>query len=335
MNEPPGTSNSMMEGGLTLGAYALFAGLPDAELARAYSALEALQPVSAIEMPLTEALGDRFALGATKGGLPAVISDRWDVVITCIPTVIGRLAGNSRYGLASIDDEGRAVAVADVRGALAAAVESAQASGRRRVSAIQVHSAPRGAIASAVALERSITELLGMEAAGADLVIEHCDAPRPGRVPEKGFLELTDELAVLESLNHERAGCTINWGRSAIEGRSAQTALDHVSTAASSGHLVGLMFSGATPASGPWGAPWADSHIAPRGAGEESCTWRESLLSAEEIAATTAAAGAVRYLGLKITTGRLGVPLAERIGIARRALGMIQEASMGACTTIP
>lgn len=243
------------EPGLTIGAYALFAGLSDDRLPAAYRALASLPELGLLEMPLADAVGDRRALGAMRNGLPALVGERWSVVVTCIPTVMDRLAVNLRYGLASIDDEGRAAAVADVRRALGVAVQSAQAGGRQRVTAIQVHSAPGGAVASAVALERSLVELLGTDAAGADLVIEHCDAARPGRVPEKGFLELADELAVLASLDHARAGCTINWGRSAIEGRSAQTPLEHVEAAAGRGLLKGLMFSGATPAAGPGGGP--------------------------------------------------------------------------------
>lgn len=317
------TGNPAVTEGLVLGAYALFAGLPDSQIADAYSAAGGLPEVGALEMPLADAVGEQPSLGPVSNGLPAAVLDRWDVIVTCIPTVMGRLALSPRYGLASIDDDGRAAAIADVRRALAVAVESAQACGRRRVRTVQLHSAPGGALGSTVALERSITELLGVEAAGAALVIEHCDAPRAGRAAEKGFLELENELAVLGSLDHDRAGLTVNWGRSAIEGRSAQTALEHIGAAAQTGRLMGLMFSGVAAAAGPWGGPWSDSHIPPRGAGGSADTYKESLLGMEEIAAATSAAGAVTYLGCKITPGVTSAALSDRVEIARHALRMI------------
>lgn len=327
MTQHRGDSAAHHDTGLTIGAYALFAGLPNHELPDAYQALRHLSQASALEMPLAEAVGESPALGPMKHGLPALVGERWNVVITCIPTVMSRLTNKPGYGLASIQAEGRAAAVSDVRRALAVAVEAAQASGRQRITTIQMQSAPRAPYADKGALERSVTELLETEAAGTDLVIEHCDAARPGWVPEKGFLDLAEELAVLDAIDHERTGCTINWGRSAIEGRSAQVALEHIGVAAQTGRLRGLMFSGATSAAGPWGASWADTHIAPRGAGERADVWKESLLGAKEIASAVAAAGAYRYLGFKITTGPPDASIEERLVVARRAAEIIQAAA--------
>ena len=81
----------------------------------AYRGLEALPLVGALEMPLAEALGERASLGRLQNGLPGVVDDPWDVVRTCVATVMGRLGSDPHYGLASDDADGRRAAVADVR----------------------------------------------------------------------------------------------------------------------------------------------------------------------------------------------------------------------------
>lgn len=315
--------------GLVLGAYALFSGVPDAELGDAYRGLGALPLVGALEMPLAEALGERACLGPLRNALPDVVADRWDVVITCVPTVMGRLGSDPHYGLASEDADGRRAAVADVRRALEVARATADQSGRRRIRAIEVHSAPRRPASSVSAFEASLTELLTVDAAGVALVVEHCDATRPGWRPEKGFFEITEELAVLTAMGDERLGVSVNWGRSAIEGRSARTPPEHVSLAARAGHLSGIMFSGASDIAGPWGKEWADGHIAPRGAGGTPSAWSASLLGAEEIHETVMAAGpsGPGFLGVKVTANPAETSVKDRLVVADRALEMVARAA--------
>ncbi len=314
-----------MTDSLVLGAYALFSGIPDDELLGAYRQLESQPLVGALEMPLSEALGERECLGTLRNGLPEVVADFWNVVITCIPTVMGKLGADPHYGLASKDDAGRQAAIADVRRALELARSTAELSGLRRVRAVEIHSAPRHGMSSTDAFEASLTELLNVEAAGAALVVEHCDATRSGRPPEKGFLEISEELAVLEAIDHDRLGLSVNWGRSAIEGRSAGTPVEHVALAANARRLSGVMFSGASPVDGPWGAPWSDGHMAPRGAGSTPSAWSESLLGADEIRDTLAAAGTVPgLLGMKVTAAEMTV--AERLIVAERSLDLVAHA---------
>ena len=313
---------------LVLGAYALFAGVPDEEIVEAYRGLEAQPLVGALEMPLAEALGERGSLGALRNGLPGVVADDWDLVVTCIPTVMGRLASDPLYGLASKDDDGRRAAVADVRRAVDLARETAEISGRRRIRTIEVHSAPRRGMASSEALEASLIELLQIDAAGVEFALEHCDATRPDRQPEKGFFEIEEELEVLRVIGDSRLGLSINWGRSAIEGRSAQTPPKHAAAAAKANLLSGIMFSGASDSEGPWGSAWSDSHIAPRGAGTEPTAWGASLLAEGEIRETiTAASGSeLRFLGVKVTAAPDSTPVAERLVVAERALEMVARA---------
>jgi hypothetical protein len=308
-----------------LGAYALFAGLPTDELPRAYRALGEL-PVRTLEVPFADALG-RSSLGpAGPSGLPDALGDSWGVVVTMIPTVMQRLHADRRYGLASDDEDARLAAVADVHEALDLAMRVAEQAGRPRVRAVQVHSAPGpGWSGTAAALRRSLEELL--PATGPDLLlaVEHCDAPRPGRVPEKGFLKAAEEIAVLRQLGDHRAVLTVNWGRSAIEGRSASTPVEHVTEARKAGVLGGVMFSGATATPGPWGPAWGDAHAAPRGEGAALAGSSSSLLGLDEIETTLQAAGdaALLYTGLKITVGDSALPLAERLETARAALALL------------
>ncbi|PNB45887.1 DUF4862 domain-containing protein, partial [Pseudomonas sp. GW456-12-10-14-LB2] len=74
--------------------------------------------------------------------------------------------------------------------------------GRPAVAAVAVHSAPRrdgsGPAASLAAFADSLTRLRSRDWRGAELLVEHCDAPAPGRAPEKGFLRIEDECVALK-----------------------------------------------------------------------------------------------------------------------------------------
>src|SRR5262249_52879340 len=107
----------------------------------------------------------------------------------------------------------------------------------------------------------SLREIRGWDWHGAKLAIEHCDAYVTGQPPQKGFLTVREELDALKATHDTRtpAGLVLNWGRSAIEGRSAATALAHAREAEASGLLVGLMFSGACAQDAVYG-DWQDTH---------------------------------------------------------------------------
>ena len=133
--------------------------------------------------------------------------------------------------------------------------------------------------------------------AGAVLV-EHCDSFVSGREPAKGYLSLDAELDAVDGARAAGAphvGVAINWGRSAIDGRSATTPTEHVRRTRERGLLAALMFSGAAAIETSYGAAWGDSH-APTDAVEPA-----SLLTAAAIAGALAAAGeGLPILGLKV-----------------------------------
>jgi len=93
---------------------------------------------------------------------------------------------------------------------------------------------------------------------GATLVIEHCDKYIPEQNPEKGFLSLESEIDVVSEAG---IGIHLIWGRSAVEGRSADTAYERVLEAGKRGVLDGIIFSGAGPEVTQYGYPWIDGHL--------------------------------------------------------------------------
>ena len=199
---------------------------------------------------------------------------------------------NENFGLASPDEAGRAAALdftRALRDDLAALCERV---GRQLVARVQLHSAPTR-LAQADAFKRSLAEVATWDWCGATLVIEHCDKYIPEQNPEKGFLSLASEIEIVSEAG---IGIHLNWGRSAVEGRSADTAYEHVLEAGKRGVLDGIIFSGAGPEETQYGYSWIDGHL-PAQADEPT-----SLMDEAEIArcAQAAVAGGAKYLGAKV-----------------------------------
>lgn len=291
-----------------LGAYALFAGLDAQPEAAGYAALREWD-LAGLELPL---------VNLAPGWLNQHTDPAWDLVVTCIPAVMGALATDPHYGLASPNDESRQAALADVRLAVERASAVDEMAGRRRVTAVQIHSAP-SLLAQVEPFARSLDEIArwGIE---VPIVVEHCDAPRTGGAHVKGFLTLAQELAVMEGRD-VRLG--VNWGRSAIEGEGALTALEHVEQAAAAGKLAGVIFSGATDRDTAWGPAWGDAHIPPRGSDPALAASGESLLDAAAIEAALPLIPDGGYRGLKVSVRPLGASVEERLAVARAGLDLL------------
>ena len=249
--------------------------------------------------------------------LIAQLRPDWRFLLTPLPGTMNRLKEDPNFGLASADADGRRRAL-DFAETARRAVERLNAHlGREAVAAVEVHSAPRlggGARSSLESFAGSLTELRGRDWGGAELLVEHCDAPIPGRAPDKGFLRLEDECAALKlSSGATPARVLINWGRSAIETRSADGPLAHVRRARQAGLLAGLFFSGAAPADPDYGER-RDAH-APFSTSRPS-----SILTPAAAKAALKEAGTLVYAGLKIQPlpAALGVP--ERLAMIRDGL---------------
>ncbi len=308
---------------LLLGAYAMAPADPAAEEAF-YTGVAELG-IGGLELPLPLPGARCLHLAwFTRNVRP-----EWDLLVTCIPTVMGRLASTPGYGLASSDEAGRALALADVGRARDLALLLADTHGRRRVVGIQVHTAPGPVGGSRDALARSLEQLLAWDLAGAELMIEHCDALVPCQVAAKGFLTLEDEIAAVHATGAgaDRLGLSINWGRSAIEGRSARTAVGQVRAAAEAGLLRAVVLSGAAATSTPWGPAWGDAHIPPRGddAALEAST--ESLLGADQIAETLLAAGDTPRRAVKVSVRPREADVPTRLALTRATLEAVCSAA--------
>jgi len=272
---------------LILGAYPIEPDDPG-QRRRLFELLGASGLYGGLELPYYSTGGIPWPEGAPRD---------WRAVVTAIPGTMNRMGTDPVFGLASEDAEGRARAI-DFAAGIRDHVAAVAAAGPLPV-AVELHSAPRAG-GHLDALAESLTLLAAWDWSGARLVIEHCDAPRPSWTPEKGFLELDDEIAAVAAAiaaTGSRFGITINWARSAIEGRSPETAVRHIESARTAGVLSGVMFSGCSPVATDFGYPWIDAHLPAR---EVEGAPNSSLLTAERIRESIVAAGPVDYLGLKI-----------------------------------
>lgn len=228
---------------------------------------------------------------------PAGAPDGLPAIVTGVPGTTAHNATDPDFGLASPDQAGRQRALAWARAETEAVVRLVHQG--HQIKAVQFHSAPTGK-ADAAMFALSLIELASWDWGGAQLWVEHCDAQVAGQEPNKGYLRLDQELAVLDQVSAAAPaagwGLVINWARSAIEGRSAATALAQIKAGAASGWLRHLGFSSCSGEQTAFGVPWVDAHLPLAGT---SCAPAGTLLGAAEIADALASAGQVSY-GLKI-----------------------------------
>jgi len=302
-----------------LGAYAMAPADP-AEAEVFYNAL-AHVPLGGLEVPAPASALDREAVAVIAGRL----QPGWKVMLTAIPVVMGRLATSPAYGLASTDEDSRTQALDDVARAVSLAHRLAELAGQPRVTAIEVHSAPSPEHGSADALARSLETIAGWDLAGAQILVEHCDALVAGQSAAKGFLDLATEIAAIRAIGSPSAlGMGINWGRSAIEGRDARTPVAHVNAAVEAGLLRAVVLSGASDQVTPWGDPWGDAHIPSRGDDEALAASAGSLLDDAAITDTLKAAGADPLLAVKVSVRPRDAAVHERIAVAHAVLNQLE-----------
>ncbi|MDE2141377.1 MAG: DUF4862 family protein [Elusimicrobia bacterium] len=273
--------------------------------------------LAGLELPFTGSLHAH-----DEGWLASRLQAEWNFIVTLLPGTMNRLKDAPSFGPASADQDGRRRALDFAEDARRAVLRLNARLGRKAVAAVSLHSAPRlggsGARSSLEGFAASLTELRGRDWDGAELLVEHCDAAVPSHAPDKGFLRIEDECAAIKlSSGPTPAGMLINWGRSAIETRSAEGPLDHIRRAREAGLLRGLFFSGATPDHPDYGA-WKDSH-APFAT---SCA--ASILTPAAAKTGLAESGTIDYLGLKIQPLPATMGTAERLGIIRGGLDALK-----------
>jgi hypothetical protein len=253
------------------------------------------------------------------------LDPRWRFVVTLLPGTMERLALDPHFGLASADDGGRKRAIEFAAQSAAAVAHLNRFLGRPAVAAVAVHSAPRlgaGAESSLEDFAFSLAILRSFDWGGAELLLEHCDAFTRKHPADKGFLTIEDECAALKLSGPQaaRARLLVNWGRSAIETRSAAGPLEHLRRAREAELLGGVFFSGATPSHPDYGS-WKDSH-APF---SKSCP--ASLLTRASARDALAAAGRVDYVGLKIQPLPASLGVEARLALIRESLDELSAAA--------
>lgn len=277
-----------------------------------YEGLEGVPSIRGLELPY----------GLDGGGpWPAGAPENWSTVVTAIPGTMQRLSQDQAFGLASADRLGRLKALEFVSGLRDYVFRLVRAG--HPVEAVELHSAPHRS-PSAKALEESLKELLDWDWNGTRVVIEHCDAPRPGSNSEKGFLSFSEEVDVIRSLREQgwnHTGIVVNWARSVIEAENPDTAVEHLRQAREAGTLAGLMFSGCSPTETEFGYPWIDAHLP---AVEVAGAPASSLLNASEIRRCLDAAGPVSLTGFKIGLSRHGLSPEERVARLRQMCELIE-----------
>jgi hypothetical protein len=261
----------------------------------------------------------------------ANIDPAWDFVFTCVPGIMNALADNPLFGVASDDAEGREQALAFMQKACLAIGKLNQYLGRNGVKAIQVQTAPKRNVASSSAesLQASLETMLSWDWQGAQIVIEHCDALVPEHPPAKGFLSLDDEINVVTAVNSQQSmflGIVINWGRSVLETRSTEGAIEHIKKAKAHGILSGVMFSGVSDQENEFGA-WRDSHMPPAKANSHSIGAEHSLMTEQEMHKCLAAADAhkLAIVGIKLGIRPVETSLDKRLAYNQDALAILDR----------
>lgn len=196
------------------------------------------------------------------------LPERAEFVVTTIPGTMGRLQADAGFGLALTSAAGRRAAVEFVGEALAAVERLNAYLGRSAVTALEIHAAPvaTGERASAAALAKSLMEISDWSWGGARLVLEHCDVFVEGRPPAKGLLSLEAEAEAVARVNGRSGrslGMGVNWGRSVLELRRPEAAVEDISFLRDAGLLGGLVLFGCAGVDTRYGLAWADVHVPP------------------------------------------------------------------------
>lgn len=333
MNDPNSHSSSKF----FVGAYAATPSLHDwnpTDEGKFLTGVLGLDGVAGLEVPFTGTLHKNDESWFLKH-LPATA----EYIVTTIPGTAARLQNDPTFGLASTSIAGRKAAVEFAGEALDAAHRLGAQTGGAAIRALELHAAPvaEGDRASVSALTDSLLEISSWDWQGVQIVLEHCDAFTPGRLPAKGYMALETEMEAVSRANEQTSrsiGLVVNWGRSVIEQRTAGAAVEHISLLRQAGLLGGLVLSGCSDVDTRFGPAWADVHVppAPPETGFD-LAWSgvleaASLMTPESILECLQAAGTdpgTGFRGIKVaapphaTVAERVAVIAQTLSIARRS----------------
>jgi len=256
-----------------------------------------------------------------------IIEPHWDNVLSCIPGTMGELSKNKKFGLASDDKDSRLSAILMHKRANKILHTMNDKYGRKSIIALQIASAPsfpiQGVSSSIEAFKKSMDEILSWDWGGARIVIEHCDASIANQSFDKGFFRIEEEIEMLSSLQCEsKPGVTINWARSAIEGRHPDKPIQHLTLASQHNMLSGLIFSGVSDDDARYGK-WNDTHMPFALSYDVEHYEKNSLLTQHNVRNTLKVIdiNKIDYLGIKLLSMPIDSSTVERrVGVNRDAV---------------
>jgi hypothetical protein len=259
------------------------------------------------------------------------IQPTWDNVLTCVPASVMGLKKNKYFGLASNDETSRLEAIKSHRKANDIVHKINDFFGRQSFIAIQLATAPTvpvdGVNSSLESLLKSMNEIISWDWQGAKILIEHCDSFVDNPI-QKGFMSIDEEIRALLSLaDKTNIGLSINWARSAIEGRSSERVIEHINKVNKHQLLSGLIFSGTTINDEQYGE-WTDLHMPFAQSYEIQNYEKNSLLTRENIKNTLSSVNLseIDYLGFKLLAMPINeAPLVRRLGINKDAATVLNH----------
>jgi hypothetical protein len=287
-----------------------------------YALLAAEPLIGGLELGFTDTLHPHGA-----GRLATLLDPGWSSTVTTIPGTLAALRRGEPFGLASTSDEHRRRAVTAIARLLTEIRRLQSALGEQVIRAVLLHSAPAATpeASSPDLFTDSLTQIASWDWGDIRLALEHADALVPEHDAAKGFLPLEQEIGCA-ALASERSGRTIghsvNWGRSAIETRSASGPLQHIRRLEAAGLLSGLVFSGASGEATPYSRPWEDVHLA------VDTAEPASLLTARALRECLAAVGdrPLEFVGVKVGARGTADSAEERLAAGLATLHALDDA---------
>ena len=223
-----------------------------------YAALRADLRIGGLELPVLG--GQLHPHGLAR--LANLLDPGWSNTVSAMSITLTAMKTDHGYGLASDDRTGRQRALSDIASARSEALRLQERLGTSSVRAFALQSAPRADRSSVSAFTDSLGQIASWGWGNIELLVEHSDALVPGRAPQKGYLTIEDEVQAVQSATDSggpRIRHLVNWGRSAIEGRSATTPLEHIEKLGNG--LGAFAFSGAAPVATDRSGEWEDVHL--------------------------------------------------------------------------
>ena len=290
--------------------------------------LKTVPDIRGLEIPFWEDSIHKFG----NDFLLQYIKPEWENVITCIPGSVMSLYTNPKFGLASNDESGRNLALALHKKTNEIIHKINKSTLKKSIIAVQIATAPsvpaKGVSSSPDALRKSLKEMCSWDWMGARLNIEHCDEALNDNSFEKGFLSLKDEIEVIGSISSEcNMGITLNWARSAIEGKNPNRVIDHIKLTQENKVLSGFIFSGTSSNDKAYGI-WKDKHMPfARSNGIEH--YEDNSLLTEEIISNTIDSidlSTIDYIGIKLLSMPIeSSTLERRVGVNRDAIIILNK----------